>query len=82
MQLQSCELKLHLILILSHSYEIFRTHKFSDPRTTKTYINLGSYNYLGFAETSGELTNRVITTCSKFGLVSCSNRQEAGRAIF
>jgi len=43
---------------------------------TKNYINLGSYNYLGFAENSGPCTESAIVSCKKFGLASCSTRHE------
>jgi serine palmitoyltransferase len=45
-------------------------------KTTKKSINLGSYNYLGFAENSGPITDQVIETCKKYGMATCSSRQE------
>ncbi|KAG5317264.1 SPTC2 palmitoyltransferase, partial [Pseudoatta argentina] len=46
---------------------------------TKTQcINLGSYNYLGFAEASGKCADESIKTLQKFGCASCSTRLELG----
>ncbi|EGI64252.1 Serine palmitoyltransferase 2 [Acromyrmex echinatior] len=39
-------------------------------------INLGSYNYLGFAEASGKCADESIKTLRKFGCASCSTRLE------
>ncbi len=41
-------------------------------------INLGSYNYLGFAENNGPCTEQAIETCHKYGLSACSSRHEVG----
>ncbi|XP_011056615.1 PREDICTED: LOW QUALITY PROTEIN: serine palmitoyltransferase 2 [Acromyrmex echinatior] len=41
-------------------------------------INLGSYNYLGFAEASGKCADESIKTLRKFGCASCSTRLELG----
>ncbi|KMR04938.1 serine palmitoyltransferase 2-like protein [Lasius niger] len=41
-------------------------------------INLGSYNYLGFAEASGKCAEESIETLRKFGCASCSTRLELG----
>ncbi|XP_012217853.1 serine palmitoyltransferase 2 isoform X2 [Linepithema humile] len=41
-------------------------------------INLGSYNYLGFAEASSKCANDSIETLRKFGCASCSTRLELG----
>ncbi|XP_024881966.1 serine palmitoyltransferase 2 isoform X2 [Temnothorax curvispinosus] len=41
-------------------------------------INLGSYNYLGFAEASGKCADESIKTLKKFGCASCSTRLELG----
>ena len=47
---------------------------------TKTQcINLGSYNYLGFAEASGKCADESIKTLRKFGCASCSTRLELGK---
>ncbi|XP_029663473.1 serine palmitoyltransferase 2 isoform X2 [Formica exsecta] len=41
-------------------------------------INLGSYNYLGFAEASGKCAEESIETLRKFGCATCSTRLELG----
>ncbi|XP_043487054.1 serine palmitoyltransferase 2 [Polistes fuscatus] len=43
-------------------------------------INLGSYNYLGFAESSGECIEQSIEVLKKLGCASCSTRLEIGNA--
>ena len=47
-------------------------------KTTKNSINLGSYNYLGFAENKGPCTDQAIDACRKYGLSACSSRHEIG----
>jgi serine palmitoyltransferase len=44
--------------------------------TTKRCLNLGSYNYLGFAD--GSCNDEVIQTIKKYGVSSCSTRIEGG----
>ncbi|XP_017794359.1 PREDICTED: serine palmitoyltransferase 2 isoform X1 [Habropoda laboriosa] len=46
--------------------------------TTTKCINLGSYNYLGFAESDGTCADQSIETLKKFGCASCSTRLELG----
>lgn len=49
---------------------------------TKTEcINLGSYNYLGFAESSGPCAEESISALKKYGIASCSSRLELGMKI-
>ncbi|KAK2576020.1 hypothetical protein KPH14_007372 [Odynerus spinipes] len=43
-------------------------------------INLGSYNYLGFAESNGACADQTIQTLKKLGCSSCSTRLELGSA--
>ncbi|KAI4499605.1 hypothetical protein M0802_005175 [Mischocyttarus mexicanus] len=43
-------------------------------------INLGSYNYLGFAESSGVCIDQSIEVLQKLGCTSCSTRLELGNA--
>jgi serine palmitoyltransferase len=50
----------------------------SEPRSTKKCINLGSYNYLGFAETKGPCIDSAIESTRKLGLSACSTIQEMG----
>ncbi|XP_015118077.1 serine palmitoyltransferase 2 isoform X1 [Diachasma alloeum] len=41
-------------------------------------INLGSYNYLGFAEATGPCADQSIEAVKKYGLSTCSTRLELG----
>lgn len=44
----------------------------------KRCLNLGSYNYLGFAAADEYCTPRVLDTLAKLGWASCSARVDAG----
>ncbi|XP_030052194.1 serine palmitoyltransferase 3 isoform X1 [Microcaecilia unicolor] len=44
----------------------------------KDVINMGSYNYLGFAENSPSALKTVIDTLKTYGIGVCSTRQEMG----
>ena len=44
----------------------------------KDIVNLGSYNYLGFAEKSGPCAEAAIEAVEKYGVGVCSSRQEIG----
>ena len=41
-------------------------------------LNMGSYNYLGFAENNGPSSKSAIKSIEDFGVSSCSSRQELG----
>lgn len=41
-------------------------------------LNLGSYNYLGFAENTGKCASDSIDALKKYSVASCSSRQEVG----
>jgi hypothetical protein len=41
-------------------------------------LNLGSYNYLGFAENTGPCAEQSIEAIRKYGISSCSSRTELG----
>jgi serine palmitoyltransferase len=41
-------------------------------------INLGSYNYLGFAENHGPCSEQAIKSIEKYGVTTCSTRHELG----
>ena len=43
-------------------------------------INLGSYNYLGFAEDTPNVTYNVLDSLDKFGIAACSPCLEAGQS--
>ena len=49
--------------------------------TETTCINLGSYNYLGFAENTGACAKQSIDTLKKNGWGVCSSRLELGNRI-
>lgn len=51
---------------------------FRMPGTVTKAINMGSYNYLGFAENSGPRTESVEVTIKKLGIGVCSTRHELG----
>lgn len=46
--------------------------------TKSTCINLGSYNYLGFAQNSGPCADDSIESIEKFRIATCSSRREFG----
>lgn len=46
--------------------------------TETTCLNLGSYNYLGFAEATGKCADNSEQTCKDMGLALCSPRVELG----
>lgn len=52
------------------------TFKFSGKKLPS--INLGSYNYLGFAENSGPCSDEAIKSIEKYGVATCSTRYELG----
>ncbi|OQR66556.1 serine palmitoyltransferase 2-like [Tropilaelaps mercedesae] len=52
------------------------TFRYLDTKTT--YINLGSYNYLGFAENEGNCADSVQTCLEENGYSLCSTRHELG----
>jgi len=41
-------------------------------------INMGSYNYLGFANNSGPCADAATAAACKYGLGTCSSEQELG----
>ncbi|XP_027696240.1 serine palmitoyltransferase 3 isoform X1 [Vombatus ursinus] len=53
------------------------TFKFTG-RIIQDVINVGSYNYLGFAENSNESLTTVRNVLKKYGVGVCSSRQEMG----
>lgn len=63
-------------LILSHGISCRRTTKIS------RCLNLGSYNYLGFAAADEYCTPRVIDSLKKFSPSTCSARVDGGIQSF
>uniref|UniRef100_A0AAZ3RAL1 serine C-palmitoyltransferase n=1 Tax=Oncorhynchus tshawytscha TaxID=74940 RepID=A0AAZ3RAL1_ONCTS len=47
-------------------------------KTIDDVINMGSYNYLGFAENDGDFLKTVADRTQQYGLGVCSTRQEMG----
>ncbi|XP_053568115.1 serine palmitoyltransferase 3 isoform X2 [Bombina bombina] len=47
-------------------------------RVIKNVINMGSYNYLGFAENDVSSLDTVMNMVTKYGVGVCSSRQEMG----
>lgn len=47
----------------------------------KDVINLGSYNYLGFAENTGDCATAAGEVTVKFGVGVASTRQEMGERL-
>ena len=46
--------------------------------TLSRCVNLGSYNYLGYAEIDGGVNGAVYNAVSKYGLATCSTPVESG----
>ena len=42
-------------------------------------VNLASYNYLGYAETKGECTEKAVACTSSLGVAACSSSHEIGK---
>ena len=48
--------------------------------TTTNSVNLGSYNYLGFAENSGPWAEAAEQAVREYGIAGCSSRHEYGES--
>lgn len=48
-------------------------------RVIKDVINMGSYNYLGFAQNTGICQEAAAKVLSRYGAGVCSTRQEMGK---
>ena len=42
-------------------------------------MNFGSYNYLGFAQTTGPCVDQVEVSTVEYGVGTCGSRQEMGK---
>ncbi|XP_023232748.1 serine palmitoyltransferase 2-like isoform X2 [Centruroides sculpturatus] len=51
---------------------------FTMPGTSSKAVNLGSYNYLGFAQNEGKCTDTVETSICTYGVGVCTTRHELG----
>ena len=49
------------------------------PGTSTRCLNLGSYNYLGFAESTGPCADAAMEATYKYGAGCCSMRRDLGR---
>uniref|UniRef100_A0A4W4H6L9 serine C-palmitoyltransferase n=1 Tax=Electrophorus electricus TaxID=8005 RepID=A0A4W4H6L9_ELEEL len=67
--------KMDLVERVSHDYNW--TFSYTG-RAVKDVVNMGSYNYLGFAENAGPCTNAAAAVTLKCGVGVCSTRQEMG----
>lgn len=56
---------------------VFPLHRYTG-QVTRDVINLGSYNYLGFAENTGPCTDAVAKVTVEYGVGVASTRQEIG----
>ena len=54
-------------------------HRLELTGETRRCLNLGSYNYLGFAAADPYCTDRVLATLAKYGASTCSGRNELGQ---
>lgn len=50
-------------------------------KTIENVINMGSYNYLGFAENNVDFLKTVAEETRQYGVGVCSTRQELGMCV-
>lgn len=50
-------------------------------KTVHNVINMGSYNYLGFAENNADSLKTVAENTRQYGVGVCSTRQEIGEIV-
>jgi len=50
-------------------------------KTIENVINMGSYNYLGFAENNVDFLKTVAEVTREYGVGVCSTRQELGICV-
>ena len=68
---------LDFVLIITFSDSLLCSfHRY--PGTVTKVLNLGSYNYLGFAETSGPCIDDVVQRINDDGVAGCSYRKDLG----
>ena len=61
---------------------MFCTHTHRHPGTTTNCLNLGSYNYLGFAENRGPCADASKEATYKYGAAVCSSRRDFGEILY
>ena len=59
----------------------FRTRDLKLTGKTTRCLNLGSYNYLGFAAADEYCTPRVLEAMARWGVSTCSSRAEGGGTV-
>lgn len=57
---------------------VFLKHRYTG-KVIKDIINMGSYNYLGFAQKAGPCQEAAAKVLSQYGAGVCSTRQEMGK---
>ncbi|XP_053139109.1 serine palmitoyltransferase 2 isoform X2 [Hemicordylus capensis] len=67
--------KVDMLERVSHDYNWTFTYT---GKVIKDVINMGSYNYLGFAQNTGHCIEAVAKVLSQYGVGMCSTRQEMG----
>jgi serine palmitoyltransferase len=66
----------NFFLKLKYSLNLFFIKRYTGK--TINAINLGSYNYLGFAEKTGPCAIDAINAIKTFGVANCNTRVEIG----
>lgn len=61
-----------------HASHPFSTRALALTGRTRRVLNLGSYNYLGFAAADEYCTPRVLDAMAGWGVSTCSSRAEGG----
>lgn len=69
----------HVFSLVTYDPVSFSYFRFTG--TTTKVLNLGSYNYLGFAQNFGPCAQQSLKCIQNFGIGTCSTRQEFGRNI-
>ena len=64
----------------THNTTQHSTRKLEFTGRTQRCLNLGSYNYLGFAAADEYCTPRVLDTMADWGISACSSRADGGTA--
>jgi 7-keto-8-aminopelargonate synthetase-like enzyme len=70
-----------MMLKTDHHFLFFVNLDCSLTENKRTCLNLGSYNYLGFAASDEYCTPRVIESLEKFSQSTCSSRADGGKFL-
>jgi serine palmitoyltransferase len=71
-------LQLDLNLVLQHLHACSGVQPLKLLGSTRLCLNLGSYNYLGFAASDKYCTPRVQDTIEEYGISTCAPRMDVG----